>query len=79
MIDYFAYAVGCLKLAADRAKRDNDAAARDPWAEGYDAYKTGKEPEYCPYSARSQGEQYHKWQAGWQAAYNDSECHEPIR
>ena len=29
MIDYFAYAVGCLRLAADRAKRDNDAAERE--------------------------------------------------
>ena len=76
MIDYFAYAVGCLKLAADRAKRDNDAAARDPWAEGYDAFKAGRHYVFCPYSAYSQGEQYHQWQAGWQAAYNDRGPHE---
>ena len=76
MIDYFAYAVGCLKLAADRAKRDNDAAARDPWAEGYDAYKAGREPEYCPYLASLETNLAWRWMDGWASAYNDRGPHD---
>ena len=74
-IDYFAYAVGCVKLASAHLKRSNDMSDKtvpvdDDWfAQGYDAYKAGAHYNDCPYSLSDKARE--QWRYGWGAAYSE--------